>query len=551
MGRFTNSRRPWYALVILFVVLAMVGSACGDDDDAAETTTTAGGDTTQATDATTTEPMVEGRSLTMALPEWPRHLASWNGYSNDGHPIIRNTHEALLNRNPDTNELIPELATSYEQLDDFTWRFTLREGVMFHDGTMLNAEDAAFVIEMQLDPDTAYPIRQFFGAEVDAEAVDEYTLDITTTTADGEPVADPILPLRMYFLPIPSRAAYEADPGAYETNPVGTGPYKLVEWSQGQYIDLTAFEDWWGRRDTADAFGTNEVVTDVRYIVREESAVRSALLDTDEADFARFITPEQCQAAPQCFQTPTTETIIVRIDIQNPTLSDLRVRQAIAYAIDKDAIMNDIQGGGEVANQIVSSTALGWNASLEPYPFDLDAARALVEEARADGVDVEAEFTFAARTGFILRADEIIEFIVTNLRDIGLTGASAQMMETAAFEDLWQPGGYDVVSPDRAFVGMNQHGNELMDYAASMGYYTCDGTPSNLCDPTLEAMIAEAQALSGDARDAALQEVAAYVHDLYYIIPVGYPSFNFGLVDGIDWEPRMDGFILIKEFQFS
>ena len=420
MGSNTKTRRSRYAAATLSVVLALVAAACSDDDDAASdgdtteapsATPAPDADTTQApvetaapdTDTTegpaTSDAPVEGTALTFALPEWPRHLASWNGYSNDGHPIIRNTHEALLNRDPSTNELIPELATAYEQVDEFTWRFTLREGVQFHDGTTLNAEDAAWVIEMQLDPETAYPIRQFFGAEVDAEAVDELTLDITTTDVDGAPVADPILPLRMYFLPIPSRAAYEADPGSYETNPVGTGPYRLVEWNQGQYIDLTAFEDWWGRRDTDEAAGTNEVVTDVRYIVREDSAVRSALLDTDEADFARFITPEQCEAAPQCKSTPTTETIIVRLDIQNPVLGDMRIRQAIALAIDKEAIMNDIQGGGEVANQIVSETALGWNGDLEPYPFDLERARALVEEAAADGVDVEAEFTFAARQG--------------------------------------------------------------------------------------------------------------------------------------------------------
>ncbi len=536
MGSNTKTRRSWYAAATLCVVMAMPALTAGAD-------TTAG--------SATSEAPVEGVALTFALPEWPRHLASWNGYSNDGHPIIRNTHEALLNRDPKTNELIPELATSYEQLDEFTWRFKLREGVKFHDGTTLNAEDAAWAIEMQLDPESAYPIRQFFGAEVHAEAVDEYTLDITTTDVDGVPVADPILPLRMYFLPIPSRAAYEADPGSYETNPVGTGPYRLVEWKQGQYIDLTAFEDWWGRRDTDAAAGTNEVVTDVRYIVREESAVRSALLDTDEADFARFITPEQCEAAPQCKSTPTTETIIVRLDIQNPMLGDMRIRQAIALAIDKEAIMNDIQGGGEVANQIVSSTAVGWNPDLEPYPFDLEHARALVAEAAADGVDVGADFTFAARQGFILRADEIIEFIVSSLHEIGLTGAHAQMMETAAFEDLWQPGGYDQVSPDRAFVGMNQHGNELMDYAASMGYYTCEGTASNLCDPTLEPMVAEAQSLSGPERDTALQAIAAYVHDLYYIIPIGYPASYFGLRDGVNWEPRMDGFVLIKEFSVS
>ena len=245
MGSNTKTRRPRYAAVTLSVILALVAAACSDDDDAAsDGDTTEAPSETPAPDADTTEAPVEtaapgtdttegpatsdapveGTALTFALPEWPRHLASWNGYSNDGHPIIRNTHEALLNRDPSTNELIPELATAYEQVDEFTWRFTLREGVQFHDGTTLNAEDAALVIEMQLDPETAYPIRQFFGAEVDAEAVDELTLDITTTDADGAPVEDPILPLRMYFLPIPSRAAYEADPGCVRDQPRWDGP---------------------------------------------------------------------------------------------------------------------------------------------------------------------------------------------------------------------------------------------------------------------------------------------------------------------------------------
>ena len=195
VGSNTKTRRPRYAAVTLSVILALVAAACSDDDDAAsDGDTTEAPSETPAPDADTTEAPVEtaapgtdttegpatsdapveGTALTFALPEWPRHLASWNGYSNDGHPIIRNTHEALLNRDPSTNELIPELATAYEQVDEFTWRFTLREGVQFHDGTTLNAEDAAWAIEMQLDPETAYPIRQFFGAEVDAEAVDEY-----------------------------------------------------------------------------------------------------------------------------------------------------------------------------------------------------------------------------------------------------------------------------------------------------------------------------------------------------------------------------------------
>jgi peptide/nickel transport system substrate-binding protein len=297
--------------------------------------------------------------------------------------------------------------------------------------------------------------------------------------------------------------------------------------------------------------GTNELVDTVTYIFREESTVRAALLDTGEADFARFITPEDCANAPQCFRVPTVETVIFRMDTMNPLLSDIRIREAVALAIDKEAIMNDIMGGGEIANQIVSSSALGWNPNLEPYPYDPEAAAALVADAAADGVDVTAPLLVAARTGFPSRGDETIQLVAESLVEIGLTGAHSEMFETAAYEEMWSGTGYANTSPDRGLIGLNQHGNELMDYAASQGYYTCIGVVSTYCNPDYDAMVAAAVQLSGDERDQALQELAAYVHDLYLIVPVGYPLFSFGLVEGINWTPRMDGFILVKEMTFT
>jgi peptide/nickel transport system substrate-binding protein len=531
----TPARRVWLSGLVILMVMALFAAACGDD--AEETTTTAAGSTTTAAPA--------GRSIVIALSEEPRNLSSWNAYSNDGHPVLRNVTEALLNRDPVTNELVPELALSYSQVDENTWQFQLREGVTFHDGSPFNAENAAFSINYVLAEENGFPMRQFFGSQVTAEAVSEYVLNVSTVDPD------PILPLRLYFCTIPSAKAIQDSPETYESNPVGTGPYKLKEWSRGQYVDIVANEDWWGRDDPAAAYGSNELITEARFIFRSESTVRAALLDTGEADFARFLNPEDCENAPQCEGSPTVETVIFRMDTVNPLLSDIRIRQAIAFAIDKSAIMNDIMGGGELANQIVSSSALGHNDSLEPYPFDIAAATALVAEAAADGVDVTAPILVAARTGFPNRGDETIQLVGEALRSIGLTGVTTQMFETVDFEEMWSQTGFANTSPDRGLIGLNQHGNELMDYAASMGYYTCNGQVSVLCDQDLEALVADAIQKSGDERDQALQGVAAYVHDLYYIVPVGYPIFYHGLVEGINWTPRMDGFILLKEMTFS
>ena len=137
----------------------------------------------------------------------------------------------------------------------------------------------------RLAEENGFPIRQFFGSQVTAEAVSEYVLNVSTVDPD------PILPLRLYFCTIPSAKAIQDSPDTYDSNLVGTGPYKLKEWNRGQYIDLVANEDWWGRDDPAAALGTNELVTEARYIFRSESTVRAAMLDTGEADFARFLNP--------------------------------------------------------------------------------------------------------------------------------------------------------------------------------------------------------------------------------------------------------------------
>jgi peptide/nickel transport system substrate-binding protein len=84
--------------------------------------------------------------LTVSMSVEPDTLENWKAYSTDGHPILRNVQEALLNRDPSTNELVGELATGWEQTDERTWRFTLRQGVTFHNGDPFNAEVAAFGI---------------------------------------------------------------------------------------------------------------------------------------------------------------------------------------------------------------------------------------------------------------------------------------------------------------------------------------------------------------------------------------------------------------------
>jgi peptide/nickel transport system substrate-binding protein len=212
--------------------------------------------------------------------------------------------------------------------------------------------------------------------------------------------------------------------------------------------------------------------------------------------------------------------------------------------------MNDILGGGKVVGQIVGPSAVGY-ANLPPYPYDQGRAKALIATAKADGVNVTEPITVSAREGYILRANEVVQLIAQSLQAIGMTGVTSETQETAAFEQQWTMG-YQSIPPDRTLLGLQQHGQELMDYSGSVvSYYTCNGNTSAYCSPEVEKMFAQAVTTTGDARQQALANIAKFVYDQVPVVPIGQPNFNFGLAQRLSWKPRVDGFILLKEMTLN
>jgi peptide/nickel transport system substrate-binding protein len=469
-------------------------------------------------------------------------LENWRAYSTDGHPVLRNVQEALLNRDPVSNELVGELATAWEQTSDTVWRFTLREGVTFHNGDPFNAEVAAFGINYTWSPENNFQIYQYVGPDMNATAVDEYTIDVETEAPD------PILPSRLYFSPIPNMIQVMERPETLPDEPIGTGPYRFVEWNRGQYIRLEAFPEWWG--NTADdAYGA-VTIKDVEFVARPESAVRAAMVNTGEAQFARFLSPEDCATTPQCVTASSVETIFLRLDTMHPAMSDIRIRQAIAMAVDKQGVADSLFGGGEAASQLVGPSATGYNEELEPYPYDLEGARALVEEAAADGVAVDAPIVVATRQGIYLRNAEFAQYVASQLNEIGLN-ATSEVIEVAQYNEQYDLNFADVPE-DRGWIGTNPHGNEIMDVSSTArAYYSCEGGSSTYCNPALDEKLDAAIPLTGEEREAALAEVTAMYYEDYGAIPILHMPLNYGLAANLEWTPRLDGFVLIKEMKFT
>jgi peptide/nickel transport system substrate-binding protein len=302
--------------------------------------------------------------ITISLSAEPATLENWNAYSLDGHPVLRNIFEALLNRDPATNELVGELATAWEWTDDRTVRFTLRDGVTFHDGSPLNGQVAADGVNFTWSSENAFDITQFMGPQISAVVVDEMTIDVSTE----EP--DPILPARLYFAPLPNMVQVEERPDSLPNEPIGTGPYQFVEWVRGDHISLTAYPEWWGNSDPEAAFG-QQSIKDVQYVWRPESTVRAAQVTAGEAQIGRFLAPDDCASTPVCLESPSVETIFLRLDTMHPVMGDIRIREAIGLAVDKESLVNQIFGGGEVATQLVGPSSVGYNEELTALGYDM------------------------------------------------------------------------------------------------------------------------------------------------------------------------------------
>ncbi|MGI3165010.1 ABC transporter substrate-binding protein [Pseudooceanicola sp. 200-1SW] len=435
----------------------------------------------------------EGAGVTIVLGEEPDLVEPCMATrSNIGRIVLGNISETLTELDVRGDEgLKPRLAESWEMVGDATWRFHLREGVTFSDGSAFDAEDVKHSFERaQSDQITCEISRYYEGIEITPEVVDEHTIDFTTDPAQ------PILPLLMTLLTIvPSETPIE-----FTREPVGTGPYTLSNWAPGQSITLERRDDYWGEAPE---------VASANYVFRADPSVRAAMIATGEADIAPSISAIDATTEMD-MSYPNSETTYLRIDQSMAPLDDVRVREALNIAIDREAFVGTILAEGtQLATALNVPTTLGWNAETEARPYDLDRAKALLEEAKADGVPVDTEILLVGRTGNFPGATETYEAIQSMLSDAGFN-IRLQMVEVAEHEQYYSK---PYVDTQPVLVGA-QHDNSRGDPVFSMYFkYHSDGRQSGIADAKADELIEAATAATGEEREALWSELFGYLHD--------------------------------------
>jgi peptide/nickel transport system substrate-binding protein len=436
------------------------------------------------------------RTVTVVLSEEPDVLEPCqSSRSNIGRVVKQNIVETLVEINPRDGEITPRLATAWTQVDANTWRFTLREGVKFHDGANFDASSAAESIKRTLNEAIECEIRtKFFGGlKVTPRAVDATTLEVVT----DKPA--PILPTMMGTMTITAPST----PADKSTNmPVGTGPYTLEGWKVGQEINLVRFPGYWGSQPQAER---------ARYVWRTESTVRAAMVKAGEADIAPNIAVQDATEPSMDVSYPNSETSRLRIDVTRAPLGDRRVRMALNYAIDRDALRGSIFSADvQPATQLVVPSINGYNPNLKVWPYDPDKAMKLIAEARADGVPVDNEITMIGRINIYPNATEAMEAMHAMLQAAGFN-VRLKMLEVAEWVNILQKPYAD----DRPPVLLQaQHDNNNGDAVFTVyNKYHCKGANSTLCDATLDQTIEAAEKAVGDERRKLWQEAFRIIND--------------------------------------
>lgn len=341
--------------------------------------------------------------------------------------VIRTMFEGLVGFDENL-ELVPELATSWDINDNATvFTFQLREGVTFHDGTPFNAEAVKEYYEWVLDPNSvgARGRSTLEGIE-SIEVLGPYEVQFTL----AEPNAAMLFNLALSNARIASPASIEQYGSEVGRHPVGTGPFQFVDWQQGRSIAVEPYEDYWGEPAQVDR---------IEFVVVTNAATRVAQLQSGEMHFIEDLPAQLVQpieSAPD-LEVVATESTFARTFQMNTTkepFDDVRVRQALNYAVDKEQLVNVVlRGYGTVMTSPIPETVFG-HAPQDPYTYDPEKAKQLLAEAGyPDGFSFEV-LTF---TGEVYRAAG--QVLQQYFADIGVDMQLNPTERGALVDQIFQP----------------------------------------------------------------------------------------------------------------
>jgi peptide/nickel transport system substrate-binding protein len=461
------------------------------------------------------------KGLTIALGAEPTTLDPLLKEDGSERWVTDSVYDTLMGRSVDGKTLFPKLAAAPPKLiNPTTWQFKLRPGIKFQDGEPLNADAVVFSVERIINPKYNSEQVEFVNTIKDAKKVDNLTVNIDTKGAD------PILPSRMYWVRIVAPNATKAN----ANKPVGTGPYKFVQWVRGDHITLKANPNYWGSPKPS-------VQTITYKFVPEEGAALSGLI-SGQYDLITNLLPDEARRAPQFKATLGNEHPMMILNARpgSGITSNVQVRQALNYAVDKDAIAKKLFGGFATVDngQTLSPTWFGYDPSLKPYSYDPAKAKQLLQQAGATGKSI----TIVGESGRWLNDKDLIESVAQYWRAVGLK-VTAKIINFNSYLNAL----FDTKNrPQVIFVSTD---NPLYDADRTLStYYAPSGQGSSNSDKLLEQWTSLARVQTNKAkREGLYHQVVDRAYQQAYLLWLVNNENMWGMSKRLEWQPRQDGYI--------
>jgi peptide/nickel transport system substrate-binding protein len=462
-----------------------------------------------------TQEIKQGGSMTVTYKDDVSTLDPAIGYDWQNWSMIKSLFDGLMDYEPGTTTLKPDLAESYEiSPDGQTFTFKLRQGVKFHNGRELTAEDVKYSIERVVNPATQSPGAGFFGSIKGFEeasagkadglsgiaVADPYTIKFELSRPD----ATFLHVAALNFAHVVPKEEVEKHGADFGKHPVGSGAFKLAEWTLGQKLVFERFADYWNK-------GLPKL-DQITFEVGQEPIVALLRLQKGEIDIpgdgippAKFIEVKEDPAFKDLvIQGGQLHTGYVAMNVKIKPFDDVKVRQAVNMAINKDRIVRIINGRAIPANQPLPPTMPGYAKDYEGYPYDVEKAKALMAEAGlADGVETEL---------FVMNTDpqpRIAQAIQQDLAAIGVKASVKSLAQANVIAAGGEPDGAPMIwSGGMAWIAdfpdpSNFYGPILGCGGAVQGGWNW----SWYCNEELDSQAAAADAIVDPAKKAEREEM--------------------------------------------
>jgi peptide/nickel transport system substrate-binding protein len=508
-----------------------------------------GGETDAATD-------VDGTFVFAASAD-PASLDPAFAQDGETFRVSRQIFEGLVGTEPGTADPAPLLAESWESSEDgLTHTFQLKEGVTFHDGTPFNAEAVCANFDrwynwtgLAASEALSYYYGKLFRGYVetpDTAVFDSCTADgdLEATVTLKQPFAGfiPALSLPAFAMQSPTALEeYGADEigGTEEApslseygagHPTGTGPYKFDEWSPGEELTLSAYDDYWG-----ESGQVNKII----FRVIDDPTARRQALEAGSIDGYDLVGPADTAALEEAGFTmvsrPPFTILYLAFNQAQPELQDVRVREALSHAIDKEALISQVlPEGTEVATQFMPDTVNGYNPDVTTYDYDPEKAKALLAEAgytEANPLTLTFNYPVNVSRPYMPDPEQIATVISTQLTDVGV--------QLTPQTDAWSPDYLDKIT------GTADHGIHLLGWTGD--YNDTDnfvgvffGAPSaewGFDNPELFAALNSARGVPNLEEQTALYEqINEQVAQFIPGVPLAHPAPTLA------FDPRVESY---------